>query len=75
MDFDDEQIQRDVIEELSWEPALDARQIGVTVQNGIVTLTGSVSCLTEKLAAEEAVKRVKGVKAVAEEIALIVHPV
>jgi len=64
----DVQIQQDVMDELSWEPALNASEIGVAVRNGVVTLSGHVSAFAKKFAAENAAWRVKGVKAVAEEI-------
>lgn len=64
----DAEIQKDVIEELSWEATLNATEIGVSVKNGIVTLSGTVNSFAKKRAAEEAAKRVQGVKAVAEDI-------
>lgn len=64
----DDEIQSDVIDELAWEPVLNAAEIRVRVNNGIVTLEGTVTYYSEKLAAENAVKRVKGVKAVAQHI-------
>src|ERR1700739_2610509 len=64
----DTQIQKDVMDELKWEPVLDATEIGVAVKNGIVTLTGTVNTYAKKSAAENAAKRVVGVKAVAEDI-------
>jgi osmotically-inducible protein OsmY len=64
----DSQIQKDVMDELKWEPYLDAAQIGVAVKNGIVTLSGQVDAYAKKLTAEKAAKRVAGVKAVAEDI-------
>jgi osmotically-inducible protein OsmY len=64
----DEQIQRNVMEELKWEPFLNASEVGVAVTEGIVTLTGEVDTFSKKQAAENAAKRVLGVKAVAEEI-------
>jgi osmotically-inducible protein OsmY len=67
-----EQLQRDVIEALKWEPvlgmSLSATDIGVAVRGGVVTLTGSVNSYPKKLAAERAAKKVAGVKGVAEEI-------
>ena len=39
---DDKQLQRDILDELQWEPSIDAAEIGVTVRDGIVTLTGTV---------------------------------
>lgn len=60
---------RDLVEEeLEWEPSLDAADIGVSVEDGVVTLHGHVKSFAEKLIAEKAVKRVKGVRAIAEEI-------
>lgn len=64
----DLQIQKDVIEELKWEPSVNASHIGVAVDNGIVTLSGTVDSYAEKLGAEKTAKRVAGVKAVAEDI-------
>ncbi len=61
-------IQRDVLDELRWEPSVNAAEIGVSVKDGVVTLTGHVSTYVEKYAAERAAKRVHGVKAVANEI-------
>jgi osmotically-inducible protein OsmY len=64
----DLQIQKDVMEELNWEPSLNASEIGVAVRNSVVTLSGKVDTFSKKLTAEKAAKRVAGVKAVAEEI-------
>ncbi len=64
----DQQLQSDVMDELKWDPILNASEIGVSVKNGVVTLSGYVNTYSKKLAAENAVKRVKGVKAVAEDI-------
>ncbi|MCX2452416.1 BON domain-containing protein [Pedobacter sp. PLR] len=67
----DAKIQKDVMDELKWEPLLDASEIGVAMKNGIVTLSGEVDSYVKKMAAERATKRVSGVKAVAEEIQVI----
>jgi osmotically-inducible protein OsmY len=64
----DNDLQQDVLEELRDDPSLDASQIGVIADTGVVTLTGAVCSCAEKHAAEEAAKRVYGVKAVANEI-------
>jgi osmotically-inducible protein OsmY len=61
-------IKEDVLNELDWEPSIDATKVGVTCVNGVVTLSGYVNTFTEKLAAERAAKRVFGVRAVVEEI-------
>jgi len=70
----DLQIQKDVMEELKWEPFLNASDIGVAVKNGVVTLSGLVDSYAKKLTAEKAVKKVSGVKAVAEEIQVGISP-
>jgi osmotically-inducible protein OsmY len=62
------QLQKDVLNELLWEPKLRAAQIGVTANNGIVTLSGYASNYLEKKAAEEAALRVAGVAGLAEDI-------
>jgi hypothetical protein len=60
---------RDRVERhLEWEPELNATDIGVAADHGIVTLTGSVKCESQKLAAERAAKRTFGVKGVANDI-------
>src|SRR5690242_2795449 len=64
----DRDVQQDVMRELDWEPSVDRTRVGVTVKDGIVTLTGHVSSYWEKYAAEKAAKRVAGVKAVANEL-------
>jgi osmotically-inducible protein OsmY len=64
----DNQLQQDVLAESGWEPSVTAAHIGVTARGGVVTLTGYVESFAQKHAAETAVCRVKGVKAVAEEI-------
>ncbi len=65
---DDEKIRQRIIDELEFEPALNAAQIGVGVQEGVVTLSGHVYSFLEKHTAERAALRVKGVRAVAQEI-------
>lgn len=64
----DSEIQKDVMDELRWDPILTASEIGVAVKKGIVTLSGTVNTYAKKIAAEEAAKRVAGVKAVAEDM-------
>ncbi|SDE42953.1 Osmotically-inducible protein OsmY, contains BON domain [Pricia antarctica] len=64
----DQKLKTDVLAELAWEPRIDETQIGVIVENGVVTLTGFVDDFYKKVAAERAVKRVKGVKAMAGDI-------
>jgi hyperosmotically inducible protein len=62
------QLRQDVVDELEFEPRVDAAHIGVAVDKGVVTLTGHVASYAEKQAAIAAVLRVKGVRAIAEEI-------
>ncbi len=64
----DKQLQQAVLAELDWEPSVLAGHIGVTANDGVVTLSGHVESFAEKHAAETAAGRVRGVKAVAEEI-------
>lgn len=64
----DAELQRDVMNELTWEPSINAENIGVAAKDGVVTLNGSVDSFAEKWAAERATKRVAGVKAFAENI-------
>jgi osmotically-inducible protein OsmY len=64
----DNRLQQAVLDELSWEPSVTAAHIGVAADSGVVTLTGHVESYAQRHAAEAAVRRVKGVKAVAEEI-------
>jgi len=64
----DTDLQRDVLDELQYEPSLEAQAIGVTVHEGVVTLTGHVQTYIDKYTAEIATKRVSGVRAVAEEL-------
>jgi osmotically-inducible protein OsmY len=63
-----EELQRDVQNAIKWEPQLHAAEIGVTAQNGIVTLMGTVDAYYKKIEAENAAKNVDGVRAVVEEI-------
>lgn len=64
----DSQLQHDVMAELEWEPSVDHADIGVAVNDGVVTLSGYVKSYPQKLAAEKATRRVAGVRAIAEEI-------
>ena len=62
------QLQQDVLDELQYEPTVDSAEIGITTNDGIVTLTGKVKSLAEKWSAVRATERVGGVKAVVDEI-------
>jgi osmotically-inducible protein OsmY len=64
----DAAIQGDVFAELKWEPRVLPNEIGVAVTDGIVTLTGMIDSYTKRRAAEDAAHRVRGVKAVANDI-------
>jgi osmotically-inducible protein OsmY len=69
-----EELQRDVMEELKWDPTLKdvISQIGVTVDDGVVTLSGRVNNYSQKLSAEQDAQRVSGVKVVAEDIQVVI---
>jgi osmotically-inducible protein OsmY len=64
----DAQLQKDVMAELQWEPAVHASQIGVEARDGVVTLAGEVGTFSEKWNAERAAQRVQGVRALAVEL-------
>lgn len=64
----DIQIQSYVLEELLFDPQVDAAAIGVAVNDGVVTLSGHVRTFTEKVAAEKAAARVKGVRAIVQNV-------
>lgn len=65
---DDQTLRAHVIAALEWEPSVDAAHIGVTAKDGIVTLSGFVDSFAAKAAAEHVASRVRGVRAIAEEI-------
>ena len=67
---DDNELQRDVIEELRWDPAIKEKEIGVAVSDGVVTITGSVASYAERWAVERAVERISGVKALANDVSV-----
>ncbi|SCL41314.1 Osmotically-inducible protein OsmY, contains BON domain [Micromonospora pallida] len=64
----DRQIQQDVSEELIWAAGVPSPGIGVTVDDGVVTLTGQVGSYAERWAAERSAQRVRGVRAVADDL-------
>ncbi|WP_405434847.1 BON domain-containing protein [Micromonospora sp. NBC_00617] len=68
MDVDDERIQREVLAELAWDPRLRPNEIGVTVDQGVVTLTGFVDGAARAWAAARCAQRVRGVRVVADQI-------
>lgn len=70
----DQTIKENVTAELNWEPMVEADHIGVAVRDGIVTLSGHVETYGQKSAAERAAGRVRGVKAIAEEIEVRLAP-
>lgn len=64
----DVRLRNFVVRELDWDPEVDASAIGVSAKNGVVTLTGFIDTYAGKLAAERVAKRVRGVRAVANDI-------
>jgi osmotically-inducible protein OsmY len=64
----DSKLRQDVIDELDFEPSIDAADIGVAVEDSIVTLTGHVPTYAQKDMAEQVASRVKGVRGIAQEI-------
>jgi len=72
--MEDKLLKRLVEDELEWEPSVNATGIGVSVDGGIVTLTGHVGSYAELLAAEKAVKRIKGVRGYAQDMEVALAP-
>lgn len=66
--MDNKLVRQDVLDQLEFEPSIDAANIGVAVEDGVVTLTGHVWSYAQKLSAERATRQVKGVRAIAQEI-------
>lgn len=64
----DKDLQHDIMEDLRWDPSIDASKIGVATTGGVVTLTGAVPSYFQKQSAERIAKRVAGVRAVANDI-------
>ncbi|HEU4457484.1 MAG TPA: BON domain-containing protein [Longimicrobium sp.] len=69
----EKELQRDVMDELEFDPSLDAAAIGVSVAGGVVTLDGHVPTYADKVAAERAAKRVEGVKGLANDLTVTLH--
>lgn len=67
----DSQLQRDVIDELRFDPSIGSEEIGVAAKNGVVTLSGQVSNYAKKSAVVRAAERVAGVRAIAEELTVV----
>ncbi len=67
----DQDLKKDVLTELSWDPLVPDTKVGVSVSDGVVTLTGHVDSYAEKIATKHAVERVVGVKAIALEIEVV----
>lgn len=70
----DSQLKKEVVDELEWDPAIQAQRVGVAVKDGVVVLTGQLDSFAEKDAVEAAVQRVAGVKAIAVEMGVKVDP-
>ena len=66
------QLQKDVIDELRWDASLAGAEVGVAAKEGVVTLTGQVDTFAKKYAAVRAAERVAGVRAIAEEITVVI---
>ncbi len=70
----DAELKKDVVDELAWDPAVNASAVGVAVRDGVVTLTGHLDTYAEKTAVERVLKRVGGVKAIALELDVRLAP-
>jgi len=64
----DTAIKQDILDELKWDPKVTETEIGVTVKDGAVTLTGNVPLYSHKYAAHQAAKRIKGVRVIVDEV-------
>lgn len=64
----DSQLQRDVVDELRWDPGIGRMEIGVACKDGVVTLSGEIDSYSRKFSVVKAAERVAGVKAVAEDL-------
>ena len=64
----DTTLRQDILDELEMEPSIDAADIGVAVEDGVVTLTGHVPTFSQKATVENLVARIKGVRGIAEEL-------
>jgi osmotically-inducible protein OsmY len=64
----DKWLRQSIVDELDFDPSVSSANIGIAVEDGVVTLTGHVGSYAEKVAAERAVQRIKGVRGIAEEI-------
>lgn len=64
----DTQLNKDIVEELRWDPRVKEAEIAMSAKDGVVTLTGSVETYAQKYAAERAVERVAGVRAIADDL-------
>lgn len=64
----DSQLQRDVMDEIKWDPSIGPVEVGVAAKDGVVTLSGQVDSFPKKLAVVRASERVSGVRAIAEEL-------
>lgn len=66
--MNDTKLRQDILDEIEFTPGIDANDIGVAVENGIVTLTGHVANYPQKSTVEQVVARIKGVRGIAEEL-------
>lgn len=66
--MDNKQLHQNILDQLEFEPSVDAANIGIAVDSGVVILSGHTSSYAEKLAAERIVRKVRGVHAIAQEI-------
>ncbi len=67
----DSDLKKDVLSELSWDPLVPEARVGVSVNDGVVTLSGHLDTYSEKIATKRAVERVSGVKALALELEVV----
>jgi len=71
----DKQVRQEILDVFQWDPRVEAAHIGVSVEHGVVTLTGAVGTDDERIAAEEAIRHVAGVRQVLQRIEVRQPPV
>jgi osmotically-inducible protein OsmY len=64
----DRQLRQEILDVFQWDPCIEARHIGLAVDNGVITLTGAVESENERIATEEAVYHVAGVRSLLDKI-------
>jgi osmotically-inducible protein OsmY len=70
----DSEIKKDVLAEMEWDPEVNAAHVGISVKDGVVTVSGHLDTYAEKFAIDRALRRVDGVSAIAMEVDVVLSP-